>query len=242
MKTFAFGLGILLFGIAFTSCEKEKMDIVPSAQITTRQHVITDFNDLKVADPFQVYIQFSDTEEALRIEANDNLHNFIKVKQVNDKVSIQLDDDIYRITGTPVLKVYLTTRDIRSIEGLGTAQIYLEDQWNEYRAEVTLTGASSLTGTLMTEQLFGIITGASNLYLEGTTHTFDLDAEGASNMAGFDFTTDQLTADLTGACTVALTVNEEIRVTASGGSTVHYRGNGVVTYQNLSGGSTIIKE
>ena len=60
-------------------------------------------------------------------------------------------------------------------------------------------------------------------------------------MTGYDFETDQLTADLAGGSRITLTVREELNVTATGASKVYYQGEGVVTYQQLSGGSAIIK-
>ena len=64
MKTISLSFFILM-AISFLSCEKEDFYIVPSDQVSTLEHSITDFNKLEVSDPFQVYIQFSDTEQEL---------------------------------------------------------------------------------------------------------------------------------------------------------------------------------
>ena len=242
MKTISLGLVIIFLSIVFSGCEKDDIRVVPSDQISTRTHTITAFEELNISDPFQVYISFSTTGQELQIEANDNLHSFIEVKQDGEELSIKLDDDVNLTDGTAVLKVYLTTNDIRKIEAQGAAKVYLQDHWYEDHAEVELTGASSLEGALTSSKLTADLTGASNLIIEGSTEDFDLEATGASNMSGFDFATNKFKADLTGGCRVELTVHEELRVKASGASEVRYRGNGVVQSQDLSGGSVIIRE
>ena len=83
--------------------------------------------------------------------------------------------------------------------------------------------------------------GSSNLKLTGQAQKFTIDATGASNMEGYDFVTNNLEADLEGASNLNLTVNESMKVKASGASNVYYKGDAQITSQNLSGGSNIIK-
>jgi hypothetical protein len=241
MKTKVFSLSFILLTLAFMGCDKEDTQVTPSSQVTSQNHAITDFAELIVSDPFEVYVQFSDTEQELRIEASSNLHSLIEVEQRNNELTIKLKGN-HQIQGTPVLKIYLTTQNIKSITAQGATHVYLQDEWLEDEVEVKLVGASSLEGTITTQELTADLTGASILTIEGSTQVFDLKAEGASEMGTFDFETDKLIADLSGACQVELTVNQELDIKATGASTIHYRGEGVIVSQDLSGGSQIIKE
>ncbi len=241
MKPLAFSFILLFLSLYFMSCEKEIIRVTPSSQVTTRTHAINTLQELSISDPFEVYVTFSETERELRIEANDNLHSLIEVEEINGHLSIQVKDNS-RISGQPVLKVYLTTNALQAIDAQGTAEVYLQNTWQTNEAEIELSGNSHLTGALQVGSLNAELTGASSLDIEGSTQQFDIEATGASEMTGFDFSTDQLTADLTGASELNLTVNDEMSVEATGASTVRYRGNAVITYQNLSGGSKIIRD
>ena len=53
--------------------------------------------------------------------------------------------------------------------------------------------------------------------------------------------TDHLNAELSGASNVSLTINEEIDIEASGASILKYKGNAVITNQDLSGASSVKK-
>lgn len=241
MKPLALSFILLFLSLYFMSCEKDVIRVTPSSQLTTRTHAINRLQELRISDPFEVYVTFSETERTLQIEANDNLHSLIEVEEINGHLSIQVKDDS-RISGQPVLKVYLTTNALDAIDAQGTAEIYLQNTWQKNQAEVVLSGDSHLRGTIDVTTLTADLTGASSLDIEGTAQQFDIEATGASEMTGFDFSTDQLTADLNGASELNLTVNEEMSVEASGASIVRYRGNAVITYQNLSGGSKIIRD
>ena len=243
MKTISFNLTalFLLVSIFSFSCEKESIKVTPSNQVTSQNHQITTFDQLSISDLFQAYIEFSDSEQSLRIEANDNLHRLIEVEQINGKLSIQLDDDIRNINGSPVLKIYLTTNDFEEIEAHGACKVFFDSPWTTSQATIDLTGASSLDGTIITTGLTANLTGACNMNIDGSAQLFDIEAEGASHMEGFGFETQDLKADLTGASSVTVTVHGSLEVKATGASTVYYQGDGVISEQELSGGSSIIR-
>ena len=241
MKITALYSGFFLLSLLFMGCEKETFHIVPSDQISTRSHDITSFNELYISDPFQVYVQFSDTEQELKIEANDNLHQIIEIEQVDGRLSIKLEDNINLGDNTPVLKVFLTASAFQRIKAQGATQVYLQNQWFGDQTEIILSGASYLEGTVTAEQLTAKINGASTLALRGSATLSETELEGTSEMTGLEFATSKLKATLSGGCNLTLTVHEELHITASGGSKVQYQGEGIVTYQKLSDSSEIIK-
>jgi hypothetical protein len=76
--------------------------------------------------------------------------------------------------------------------------------------------------------------------LTGETLSFEVTASGASDIGSFDFSTEYLNVNLSGASNVSLTVTDEMDVSASGSSIVRYKGDAVINSQNLTGGSQII--
>jgi hypothetical protein len=242
MKSVTSFVSLFLLSLCFVGCEKESIHLSPSGKITTEFHTISDLTALSISDPFEVFVRFSDTERELRIEANENLHSFIEMHEMNGHLAISLADHLGRIDGQPVLKVYLTTSALQSIEAEGAAEVKLQNTWQIDEAELELTGKSRLTGELEMNKLTAEVSGASSISLQGQAQQFAIEATGASTMNGFDFVADQLTADLSGACTLSLTVNDAMNIRSTGASMVHYRGNAVISQQDLSGGSQIIKE
>ncbi|MGS0528251.1 GIN domain-containing protein [Zobellia nedashkovskayae] len=66
-----------------------------SDEITTKDLTISDYDKLKVSNAFDVYVNFSEGEEQIRIEANDNLHERIVVAREGNEIIIKLKKVYY---------------------------------------------------------------------------------------------------------------------------------------------------
>lgn len=234
-------LSAVFFTMTFCyACEKDK-SVNPSENITTREYDFSGYNQLDVEDAFQVEVNFSSDEERILVEANDNLHEHIILEKNLMKLTIRLDDNV-KLEGNPAtLKVSITTDYIYDFRASGASGITVQDTFGAAVMEINISGASTFGGKVDGSDVNALVTGASTINLEGTCGKFNLDASGASKMAGFDFTMDWLHATLSGASEASVTVNNKLDVWASGASTVYYKGDGVVNTQELTGASMIIK-
>ena len=86
-------LALVAFSIITTSCKKND-DVTPSNNVTILDKTITGYTQLKVSDPFKVYVTFSDTEEKIQVEANSNLQQYITVEKQNNQLVIDLDNNL----------------------------------------------------------------------------------------------------------------------------------------------------
>lgn len=240
MKTKVFLATVLVLGVLFTSCEKEDLNVIPSNRVTSSEVNIIGLNSLDVSSLFHVYVNFSETEESVVIEANENLHSLIRVRQDGDRLDVSLAKNS-QITGDPVLNLYVTTSSLEEIIAEGAVKVEFVNQLVANQFEIDLSGASQLKGSFDTDMLFATIEGSSKLEIDGSSNTFQIDAEGASEMSGFDFTASHLNAILDGGCQISLTVQQKLDVVARGASNVYYKGNGTIENQNLKDASKIIK-
>ena len=240
MKMKALLFALIIMGFTVASCNKNN-DVTPSGNVTTVNKTITDYNKLEVSDPFTVFITFSDTIESIQIEANANLHAHINVFKQNDLLIISLEDEVNITGGNTVLNIYITTKQLAAFYGMGTANIELQNALVVDNLAIELTGASNFNGTIAVDQLNSKLTGGSNLGLTGSSNTLNIEAEGGSTQRDYDFETNFLFADLEGGSNLYVTVQNELDVNANGGSSLFYKGNGVIVQKHLSGGSQIIK-
>lgn len=240
MKTTTFLTGLILLAGITTSCSKDDHSVTPSGSVTTVTKSVYEFEELEVSDAFAVFVAFSDADAPVVIEANSNLQPYVIVENHGDRLYIGLDDRINIHKGNAVLNVYITTRTLESITAGGAVYIELQNPLVADAVDIRLEGASVLSGTLHAGDIDAEVHGASAMMVNGTTGSFHIDASGASHMEGFGFMTHELKAHLSGASNLMLTVDDELKVNASGASSVVYRGNGVITSQELSGASTIV--
>jgi len=231
---------ILALALVLTSCDDDDLIIIPSGNITTEEISVTNFNKLDVSNMFEVQVTFSETEESVVVEANENLHEVIEVHEQNGTLYIDLQKNI-SISGTPVLNVFIKTASLIEVAAEGAAIVTFQNKLVGTRLELELEGASVFNGELELDELYGDLVGASIINISGSSDLFEIDAEGASIMTGFGFETNDFETNLNGASNVTVTVNETLDVTASGASSVVYKGNGEIVHQNISDSSEIIK-
>lgn len=230
-------IGLTIF---FTSCSKMMNCVTPSGEVTQEEKAFTNFSELDVQDAFQVYVTFSESEESVRVEANRNLHTHIQISQYNDRLTVQLANNL-NIKGDVTLKLHITMKELTDVVASGATHVKLQNQLIGEHLNMDLHGASSLNGDMLVNSLYSNISGSSNISISGNANAFELVASGASNMDGYDFETSAFTADLEGACNARLTIQESINIRAEGASNLYYKGDAVVRSQDLSGASNIIK-
>ena len=239
MKTKSFLLGLVVLCVFMTSCDHET--IRAEGAITTTEVRFSDYSGLRVSNAFNAFVRFSDTEEKIVIEANDNLHDRIIVKKDGDDVVIKLKN-FTNVKGNATLNAYITTKNISKIDIAGASTLTLDDEWISEEARIEISGASDFFGELSTDNLRLDISGASNADLFGFAENVRAELSGSSYLRDYDLQVEQLEIDLSGASSASLSVNESIDIEASGASTLRYKGEATVENKDLSGASEIIKK
>jgi hypothetical protein len=239
MKTQIILSTIILFAIVFTACENTE-DIIPTDNVNTQQHSYSDYNHIETEAAFTVYVEFSDTEESIEIEANDNLHQYIEVEKESNTLKIGLRDNI-NIKGPATLNAYITTKKVTGYAASGASRFFVDEVLSSEEVSIFLSGASQFAGELFVVNISGELSGASTIQVTGEAESSNFTASGASNIGGFGFSTDYLNVNFSGASMLSLTVTDKLDVIASGASIITYKGTGIINSQKLSGGSQIFK-
>ena len=229
-------LVFLSVSILFTSCIREGIN--PSSNVTSVAHNVSGFSGIEVSSAFEVFVTFSDTEESVIIEANDNLQDEIIVQKVNNQLVIRLKNGI-NIRGNSTLNAIISTTDATAFDGSGATNFIFKNQLNADRVHIDLSGASTLSGNLVVDELNIDLSGASEVEVSGNSEDLTIEASGASNLEDYDFVTNDLNADLSGASNLEVTVNGQLNVEASGASGVYFKGDGQTNKLDLSGGGFV---
>lgn len=228
--------GILLALALLNSCDHDT--IRASGQVTSLDYSIPAYSELKVSDAFHAYVTFSDTEESVRVEANDNLHDRIVVQKEGKALVVRLKN-FTNVRGNATMNVYITTKNIATFDLSGASRVTLDNEWTVSDGRIDLSGASNFLGGVTAERLYLDTTGASSLDLFGSVSSLNAKLKGSSDIKDFDLQVAHLNIALSGSSEAFLSVAETIDIEASGSSTLHYKGEATVNSQKLSGSSEI---
>lgn len=149
----------------------------------------------------------------------------------NDKLDIELSG------ASQIKSMELNNKKIEA--NLSGASILVLDKVRTNDLELELSGASIFKSTnIKADYLDSNLSGASKLIFEGEIKDVDAYLSGASVISGYDLVLDTLDAGLSGASGIEVTVNKQIKGSASGASIVNYKGSATST-MSTSGGSIV---
>jgi hypothetical protein len=86
------------------------------------------------------------------------------------------------------------------------------------------------------------LSGGSITTLEGSFNSASIEASGGSIFKDFGLAVNTCDVDASGGSIINVSINKELKADASGGSIINYKGSGVITSVDASGGSSIKKK
>ena len=229
---------VAILTLVMMSCSKER--IKPSSTITSEHRNVSDFHQVIVSGAIEADVIFSSTEEKVVVEANSNIHAYIRTEVLAGVLYIHVKENI-QFKKEPTIRVHITALSLDGIQVSGASNFAILNNLVSPILNVEITGASTISGSVIVEDCSIKLSGASNGNLHGNTSNAKMNISGASSIRGTGFSIDDLQINLSGASNAKLQVNDSIDVTASGASTLEYTGNAVITNSDLSGSSSVMK-
>ncbi len=176
---------IAVLSIAMTSCSYETIRV--SDEIVTLEYDFDDITALEVATDFKAYVTFSETEERVRIEANDNLIEKINVYKDRGRLVVKLDNNL-RIKGRETLNLFVTTRNISDFKASSDASIFLDSPLATTTVAIELSSDAYFEGDITVDdfELRASSDSKAKLYLKANDSYMNLssgaDLDGESDV------------------------------------------------------------
>lgn len=239
MKKFAVVLTGLMLSAALLA---QKTINDPDAEVRN----VSGFHAIKISNAFDVYITQGNTEALAVSASKPEYRQKIETRVENGILIIRFEDDKKfwkSIGGDRVkLKAYISVKNLDKLNVSGACDVYIEEGISADELSISLSGASDLKGKVNAKKLSIDVSGASDMTLTGNATNLDVEASGASDFKGFEFTTSFCNAHASGASSVSVTVNKELNATASGASSVKFKGEGLIRDIKTSGAGSVSRK
>lgn len=203
-----------------------------SKNITTESKAITGFDKIDVSEDFEVYIKMSEDDEKVEIEANENLHELIKVEKKGSTLKIytksySMNSLFGKHKGAKEkLVAYITARKITEIKADEDVVITLDDKLYAKDLSIDLAEDCILRGEIEAQTMDVNLDEDSILDIAGSAETMRADVNEDSRIEGEEFTVGNLDLRLSEDSTAKLTVNGSIDLRAVEDSYFYHRGSG----------------
>jgi hypothetical protein len=227
---------LILLAVISYSCVFN--DYPPNSKRDNKTVELDKFTGIDISDAMNVTIVESSNFKIKAEGYSYDLEN-LSIRVRNGVLIVYCQDkNWFRNNHTIDLTIEMPTIDY--LQFSGAVEGVIENLGVISKLEIKLSGASTLNVETKTERLFGKLTGASELKLNNTITKIDLSLSGASELLGYEANSKEAYLDLSGASEARVSVSDLLKVSASGGSEVIYKGNPVIE-KDLSGSSSLRK-
>lgn len=209
---------ILVLPLFLSSCY---LGVTGNGHVQERTVDISDFSRLEIDGNFDVYLQ-QGRRAALRIEADENLHDIIRVNSTRSYLEIDTRENILRAKKK---SLYITCTDLEKIELNGAIDLDTESPLDVRTLAVFISGASDMRMNINADKVWLEVSGAADCDLKGKADQLDMDLSGAGDFNAIDLHTREAGITLSGAGSAKVWATESLRVDISGAGTVRYKGD-----------------
>ncbi len=204
-----------------------------SGNVVTADRDVSDFDSVALLGFGRVIITQGD-EEALTVETDDNLMQYIETKVRGGTLELGFTEDDLLLNPSDSIIFRLSLVDLTALDASG-AGLFEIDELDTDRLEVTLNGAGDIKiDSLSATDLVVTVNGAGQVELAGQVKTQEITLSGLGNYVATDLESQTATVRVPGAGSVGIWVLDTLDVTISGAGSVEYFGSPDVT-QDISG-------
>ena len=196
------------------------------------------FHSIKISGGIDLYLSQYETESIAVSASADKYKNDIKTVVENGVLRIYFDGNNWNGSGNKKLKVYVSFKNLDRLQASGACDVQVAGNINVPDLSLSMSGASEFKGAVSVNKLSLDLSGASDAKISGTAATVNIESSGASDVKGYELITENCTVRASGASDVNITVNKEMKVSASGASDIFYKGDCVIKEIHSSGAST----
>lgn len=209
----------LLLTACGTTINSNVETIRGSGNVITVERVVGNFTSIQVSMGADLVLT-QGNGEALTLEADDNLMEYIQTDVQNGRLIITTPNNT-SITTSQTVRVYVTFDTLQAIEIFGSSNITAEN-----------LNLDALTITF---------SGSGSTWLTGTVNEQTINIWGQATINNFDLTSRNVTVDISGNGTINVNATDTLDVTVAGMGDVHYTGSPTVT-ENVSGSANITQQ
>ncbi|MCK5181463.1 MAG: DUF2807 domain-containing protein [Dehalococcoidia bacterium] len=228
--------------------------LVGSGNLETETYAFANFTEVEISSAFEFEIEQS-SSYSINVTADDNVMEYVQVSKDGQTLKIGLRTGIrigsatlnigfgtFPFLESVTLKVSVTMPELTGLTASGASRGTISDFSSTEDLDITVSGASRVTGDLMAGNVDFGISGASTIELEGSANDMVADVSGASSFKLDDFTVNDADINFSGASSGTVNLNGRLDADLSGASRLWYIGEPTMGTIDTSGASSLSKK
>ncbi len=214
--------------LLFSACSFKR----GSGNIVSETRNVSSFESIKVSEGIEAFV--SNGPLSVRVEADDNLIEYLRTKVSNGVLKVDLDitsvDDAH-------LKVNITAPNIRKIAASSGAEVeMLNVLKHKDRIELDASSAADIQGVVDAPEVALEASSGAELDIEGRTRMVKVRSSSGSNIDASGLLSETAEVRSSSGATAKVYASVQLKAQASSGSTINHRGGAQTEIKQSSGG------
>lgn len=222
-----------LFALFAFQIPVDDQDVRGNGNVITTTRFVDPFSMIEINGVFNIYLLQGD-EELVKVETDENIQDYVKVRVVDGKLKVDTDDDINfkKLTKN---NVYITLKDVEKVEINSVGKTECKNTLVLDNLKLDFNGVGKTVFRLDCNQLNADVSSVGTLILEGKAKSANIDHSGVGSLQAFDFIVDYLAVELSGVGSAEVNARSEISLESSGIGSIKYKGKADVVKKSISG-------
>ena len=197
------------------------------------------FNAVDIRGNMDLYLR-QDSSFSVRVEADENLMEYIIIKTEGNKLVIEPKDG-YNLSGTKDIKIYVSAPQVKDLDASGSCDIIGENRIVSAEPfELDLSGSSDVKLEVNSPKVDAELSGSGSIQLKGETKDLFVSGSGSTDIECMDLMAENVEVDISGSGNANVFASVKLNVEVSGSGNIRYKGNAAVT-KSISGSGSITK-
>jgi hypothetical protein len=234
---------LFLAVIALTSASCRYMwgeRISGNGNVKTVERTVSAFKDVSTSGSIHVYIT-QGPQTPVKIEADENLLDYIEIHQRGDAISIETKDG-YNLEPTGEIKVYVTAPDFNNIDISGSGSVQSTAKIiSKNDLDFNVSGSGGLKIELNAPSVDVDITGSGHADMVGETKNLDIQISGSGEARCYNLLSENTSVDVTGSGDADVYASVKLDAHVTGSGNVNYKGAATNIKKDITGSGELNK-
>lgn len=224
LKPFAFAF-LLMVTSPLTFANPVKTTVEHSS-IETQDRKLSGFHAIASSGSFDIVLSQGNTE-SVRVKADANVINEVVTEVKNGTLMIHSKNNhswgMSNFWNNKKVTVYVTAKDLNSIDVSGSGDLKIENQFNTNNLELRLSGSGDFTGKVNVKTLEASISGSGDFKIVGLAD--ESTVAGSGDFNGNGLITKSTAIRVSGSGDASIYASEKLDASVSGSGDVRYSGH-----------------
>lgn len=237
MKTI---LTFFILSISLTSCKIDINKVRGNGHVISKERTITEpFNKIKGARGLHLIITQGPATQ-LKVEADENLHEYITTSVNNNTLVVSSTENIGRASAK---NIYITAPDINGISASSGADITSKNTITSQNLSLTASSGANISVDVFSKDLELDCSSGADIDVSGKTKSVLASASSGSDIDANELIASEGNIKVSSGADITVHVLQKIDASASSGGAIRYYGNPTEkSIKKSSGGSVKASE